>query len=158
MAAVFRKLGFQVRIVYVFDTDANAENNLRSHTFVDVMNPASGRWESQDPDYDIFWRSAVNEDRVSVFAMAEDPSLLMPCDTSRCGWELVSDENQKVETIRSLIDIVSVVNKPANQRTSHFTSRADPNRVFVFGDRRGTFCEIMTKLCRDIEGAGRLSR
>jgi hypothetical protein len=53
MAAV---LGFKTRIVYLFDTDGKDGDKLRSHTFVDVLNPATEEWESHDPDYNLYWR------------------------------------------------------------------------------------------------------
>jgi hypothetical protein len=56
MAAVLRKLGFKTRIVYLFDTDGKDGDKLRSHTFVDVLNPATEEWESHDPDYNLYWR------------------------------------------------------------------------------------------------------
>lgn len=153
MSAVLRKLGYQTRIVYVFDTDGDDGEKLRSHTFVDVLNPSTGKWESHDPDYDFFWRAVAAGDRVSVPETAEELSKIEPCDENRCGWDLVSDEGQAAATIHSLIDIVSTVDKSADRRITRFTSRANPNKVFTFYDRRGTFCEIMAKLCTNIVGA-----
>jgi hypothetical protein len=153
MAAVMRELGYQTRIVYVFDTDAKEKGKLRSHTFLDVLNPSTGQWESHDPDYDFFWRSISSGERVSVFEMPEDLSKIEPCHMTLCGWDLVSDEGREAVVIRDLIDIVSTVDKATNRRRSHFTSRADLKRVFVFTDRKGTFCEIMQKLCTKTAGA-----
>jgi hypothetical protein len=56
MAAVLRKLGFKTRIVYLFDTDGKNGDKLRSHTFVNVLNPAMEEWESHDPDYNFYWQ------------------------------------------------------------------------------------------------------
>lgn len=154
MLAVLQRLGYQARIVYVFDTDANSSGKLQSHTFVDVFNPATQNWESQDSDYNIFWRSAPVGDRVSVFEMAEELSKIEPCDETKCGWDVVSDEGQASAKIRGLIDIVSTVDKSADQRVSRFTSRANPSQAFTFLDRSGTFCEIFAKLCTNVQGAG----
>jgi hypothetical protein len=153
MSSVLRKLGYQTRIVYVFDTDGDDGAQLRSHTFVDVLNPSTGKWESQDPDYDFFWRSVAGGERVSVAETAEELSKIEPCEENRCGWDLVSDEGQAAATIHGLIDIVSTVDKSADRRITRFTSRANPKKVFTFYDRRGAFCEIMGKLCTKIVDA-----
>jgi hypothetical protein len=71
MAAVLRKLGFKTRIVYLFDTDGKDGDKLRSHTFVDVLNPAMEEWESHDPDYNFCWQSKITSKRISVAEEAE---------------------------------------------------------------------------------------
>ena len=150
MANVLRKLGFKTRTVYVFDTDPKSEGKLRSHTFLDAFNPSTGKWESQDPDYDFFWRSVNAGDRISVFDAPENLSEIEPCDQSSCGWNLVSDEGRAIQPVHKLIDVVSAVDKTTNQRVSRFTSRADLSAEFSFYDRKGTFCEIFAKLCKNI--------
>lgn len=132
MSSVLRSLGYKTRVIYVFDTDANSSGELKSHTFIDIFNPSTRNWESQDPHYNIFWKSVASGDRVSVFEAPEDLSKIEPCDGKRCGWDLVSDEGKASAKIRGLIDIVSAVDKSANQRISRFTSRADRSRVFTF--------------------------
>jgi hypothetical protein len=77
-------------------------------------------------------------------------SEIEPCDQTRCGWDLVSDEGQKIGKVRDLIDIVSIVDKPNNERVSRFTTRANPNTEFSFYDEKGNFCEIFAKLCTHI--------
>ena len=150
MANVLRKLGFKARIVYVFDTDPTSNGKLRSHTFLDVFNPSTGKWESQDPDYDFFWKSVGEGVRISVFDAPEHLSEIQPCDQSRCGWDLISDEGKAIKQVHELIDVVSIVDKTTDQRISRFTSRADLNAEFSFYDRKGTFCEVFGKLCRTV--------
>ena len=150
MGNVLRKLGFKTRTVYVFDTDPKSDGKLRSHTFLDVFNPSTGKWESQDPDYDFFWSSVSEGVRISVFEAPEHLSEIQPCDRSRCGWDLISDEGKAIKQVHELIDVVSIVDKTTDQRISRFTSRADLNAEFSFYDRKGTFCEVFGKLCRTV--------
>ena len=49
MGQMLRKLGYKTRTVAIFDSETN-----HSHTFLDVLNPDSGQWETQDPDYNIY--------------------------------------------------------------------------------------------------------
>jgi hypothetical protein len=94
-------------------------------------------------------------DHVSVADMPEDLSGIEPCGPGHCGWNFLSDEGYLVSNIRELVDIVSTTDKASGQRISRFTSRATPDRIFTFLDRRGTFCEIMAGLCAgNIERTG----
>jgi len=147
MAAVLRKLGFKTRIVYLFDTDGKDGDKLRSHTFVDVLNPATEEWESHDPDYNLYWRSKITSKRISVAEEAEAVCSIEPCGEICCGWDLVSDEGRPASTLLGLIDIVSTVDKVENERISRFTSRANPDKTFTFYARTGPFCEAMKSLC-----------
>ena len=141
MAGMLRSLGYRTRIVVVFDTDTN----LQSHTFIDVMNPTTELWESQDADYDIYWRR--NGDRISVVDYSEEIDKIEPCGRSNCGWNHTSREGFKAKKLRNYIDIVSVTDKHAEKRFSRYTSRANLSRIYIKGSNRGTFCEIEAKRC-----------
>jgi len=145
LAAVLRKLGYKTRIVAIFDTGGDA---LRSHSFVAVLNPTTGRWETQDPDFDLYWRSKASGQRVSLAEAAEDLSDLEPCHgPSACGWEVESGEGKSASKLRGLLDIVTTTDKERDIRSAHFTTRADPRKIFTVNGRRGTFCELMAKRC-----------
>ena len=49
MGLILRALGYETRVVAIFDS----RTNLKSHSFLEVINPATGRWETQDADFDI---------------------------------------------------------------------------------------------------------
>jgi hypothetical protein len=151
--SILRKLGYRARIVYVFDTDRPEGKPIQTHTFVDVLNPATGQWESQDPNYDFFWRSVADGSRVTLFNMIENPSKFEPCSTRRCGWNLTSDEGQSAANIKELLDIISIIDKANAQRVTRVTSRANLAKVFTFYDERGTFCQIWPKLCANVQSA-----
>ena len=115
MANVLRRLGYKARIAYVFDTDPKKKDgNVPSHTFLDVYNPDTGKWESHDPDYDVFWRSVHDGARISIFEAPENLAEIEPCNQTRCDWDLVSDEGREIRKIHELIDIVSIVDKSTN--------------------------------------------
>jgi hypothetical protein len=120
---------------------------MSAHTLADVFNPSTGKWESQDPTYDVHWKKVSSKERLSVFDSAEDIGLIEPCGPTRCGWDFVSDEGQSVDKVRDLADIVSVENDAENIQSTTFTSRAKLNRVVSFQGRTGGFCEIMPSRC-----------
>ena len=145
MSRVMRKLGYETRVVAIFDT----QNGLRSHSFLDVKNPKTGQWESQDADYDLYWTSRSRRERVSVADAAEDIDDLLPCSRERCGWDLVSRENIKVQKLPPYFDIVNVTRKEEDESYALYTSRADLKAMHEIKGAKGGFCDIFAKRCRD---------
>jgi len=144
MSEILQKLGYDTRVVAVFDTD----ETLTSHSFLEVMDPGTGRWETQDPQLDIFWRNKVSGERVSLADAAEGLDSVEPCGRIRCGWDLENREGSKVARMRRFLDIISLTRKERGLRYALYTSRADLNRIYVKDGRRGTFCEVQAKRCR----------
>jgi hypothetical protein len=145
---LYRRLGYSARLVFIFDTD---HDSVSAHTFADVFNPSTGKWESEDPSYDIHWREVSSKNRASLFDSAEDIGLIEPCGPTKCGWDIVSDEGNFVDDLRDLIDVVSVVNDAEHIQSTRFTSRAKLDRVLSFQGRTGRFCEIMKGRCNSDE-------
>ena len=143
MRHILSALGYRTRTVVIFDTDTN----LFSHTFIDVMNPDTKRWETQDADYDIYWRRGG--ERISVADYAEEIESIEPCGRDTCGWDQRSREGLKAERLRDYLDIVSVTDKQSGTRHALYTSRAHVARIYTKGDKRGSFCEVETKRCAD---------
>ena len=54
-------MGYDAKVVPIFDADTPA-----SHTFVGVLNQQTGKWETQDPDKNLFWRETKSDTRISV--------------------------------------------------------------------------------------------
>ncbi|MGH6865581.1 MAG: hypothetical protein ACREDO_05295 [Methyloceanibacter sp.] len=143
MGTALRKLGYTTRTVALFDADSP-----KSHSFLDVLNPVTGKWESQDPDYDFYW---VDHDgkRVSVFEVAENPDAFKPCQGDVCGWELEAVHGAKAVRIRELLEILTVTDKERGYRIARYTSRAG-------ADKAKQFCETHDKWCKDgLEAAPR---
>jgi hypothetical protein len=49
MMALLARLEYESRRVDLYDE----EDIGQQHTFLEVLNPKTGRWETQDPDYDM---------------------------------------------------------------------------------------------------------
>ena len=145
MSAILEKLGYETRIVNLFDTH---DAGLRSHTFLEVKNPETGRWETQDPDYDIHWTDNRSGARISLSEAGEDLSILEPCHRDGvCGWDLEDDESKKPSRLRDYLDIICVTHKVKGERLCLFTTRAKADRLFSLKGNRGRFCDLMPNRC-----------
>lgn len=153
MSAVLEKLGYQTRIIALFDTD---DEELRSHTFLEVRNPETGKWEAQDPDFDLYWTSKESGLRVSLAESAEELSKVEPCHSAEfCGWTANDDEGKSPAAIRDLLDIVCVTDERNEKRFCRFTTRAKPTRILRRDGDSGQFCDLMPTRCA--QGFGPLS-
>jgi hypothetical protein len=144
MGKILRMLGYETRVVAIFNT----KRNLSSHSFLEVMNPVTGRWESQDAQFDIYWRSRVSGERTSLAEAAEDLDAIEPCGRNNCGWNITNREGHELESFRRYLDIISLTRKERDLRYALYTSRADLTRIFDKEGKRGTFCEVEAKRCK----------
>lgn len=144
MTRILGALGYETRIIAIF----NSRTNLQSHSFLEVMNPETGRWETQDPDYDIYWRSKTSEERISLADTADAIGEIEPCGRERCGWDHVSREGIRAEKLIDYLDIVSIAAKQKAVRYALYTSRADLSATYSKGPKRGTFCQVEAKRCK----------
>jgi len=143
MGRILRDLGYQTRVVAIFDS----QTNLRSHSFLDVMNPATQRWETQDADYDIYWQDTRSKERVSLADAAERVQDIEPCGRQSCGWDHASREGIKASKLKTYLDIISVTDKDRGIRYALYTSRADLAWIYTKGEKRGGFCQVEAKRC-----------
>jgi hypothetical protein len=70
MAEILGHLSIRRRVVYVF-TDSLGDE-VQSHTFLEVYNEDFGRWEVQDPDYNVYWEDTRTGERVSTLQLVLD--------------------------------------------------------------------------------------
>jgi hypothetical protein len=143
MGLVLQALGYETRVVAIF----RSRSNLNSHSFLEVMNPETKQWETQDPDYDIFWRSKDTAERISVAEMAEAIDDIEPCGRGGCGWDHKSREGIRAAKLKPYLDIISITAKEKATRYALYTSRADLSRTYSKGSKQGTFCEVEAKRC-----------
>lgn len=86
MQWILVQLGITSREVQVY---SDASDSIQSHTFLDVLNPESGHWEAQDPDYDVYYKDKRTNQRVSAYELVfGDLKNYIPCTTATiCGWQ-----------------------------------------------------------------------
>jgi hypothetical protein len=145
MGRVLRRMGYDTRTVALFKT----RGRYASHSFLDVLDPKTGTWETQDPDYDLYWVKGPGGERVSLAEAAENLDDLMPCGRDRCGWDHVSRDGRAAKSLIDKLDILSVTSKERDIRYSVYTTRANLKQSFTVGGTTGTYCEVMAKRCRD---------
>lgn len=145
MTRILGALGYETRIVAIF----NSRTNLKSHSFLEVMNPENGRWETQDPDYDIYWRSKKSAERISLADAAEAIGEIEPCGRESCSWDHVSREGIRAEKLIDYLDIISITARQKAIRYALYTSRADLSTTYSKGPKQGAFCQVEAKRCKD---------
>jgi hypothetical protein len=145
MGRVLRRMGYKTRTIAIFKT----KGQYSSHTFLDVLNPETKKWETQDPDYDIYWTSLPSKTRVSLAEEAENLDAIEPCGRSACSWGHVSRDGNTPKSLIDKLDILSVTSKERDVRYSVYTTRAKLKHRFAIGGETGTYCEVMAKRCRD---------
>ncbi|HXG78840.1 MAG TPA: hypothetical protein VNJ31_05845 [Methyloceanibacter sp.] len=143
MARVLNVLGFKTRIVALFSTD----ETYGSHSFLEVMNPETGRWETYDPTFNVYWRKEGGGDRISLAELAEVIDEIEPCGPTGCGWDYVNREGARIIRLKNLLDIIAIEDKRGGVKFAVYTSRADLNRTYSKGGKQGKFCEVQAKRC-----------
>jgi hypothetical protein len=102
MHDLLEEIGYDAKVVHIFDADSPA-----SHTFVGVLNPQTGKWETQDPDKNLYWREVESGTRISVEDYAPNHlDQIEPCNTEGCGWDVAPEANK----LRGLFDRVEIDN------------------------------------------------
>jgi hypothetical protein len=144
MERILKVLGYDTRIIAIF----NSKTNLRSHSFLEVMNPETKRWETQDADYDIYWRSKSSGERISLADSAQAIDDVEPCGRSDCGWSHESREGIRAKKLIEYLDIVSITAKERAVRFAVYTSRAELDRTYSKDRKQGEFCQVEAKRCR----------
>lgn len=141
---VLRKLGYESRRIDLYDF----ENLGTQHTFFEVLNTKTGRWETQDPMYDLYWRNRATHERVALTEAAGDLDQIEPCGPNSCGWDVISREKQPATDVRGKLDFM-VVRTRDGERYTVYTPRVDPNKKFEYRNKQGVYCDVLAKNCRD---------
>lgn len=85
MQAILNKLGMQNRTVFIF-TDNYAQ--VQSHTFLEVFNRDTQKWEIQDPDFNIYYIDVRTQKRLATADLIwGDLDMLVPKSMTAQGWE-----------------------------------------------------------------------
>ncbi|MEW5545685.1 hypothetical protein [Pseudomonas soli] len=85
MQALLHNFGIRSRTIYLF---SRYSGSLMGHVFLEIMNPETGAWEIQDPDYNVAYESS-NGRRLSVAELisAPDYANVYPVNAQSRGWQ-----------------------------------------------------------------------
>ena len=148
MSSVLERLGYETRVVNAFTTHGlTRKHPQNSHTFLDAKNAQTGKWETQDPLYNLYWKSKKTGKRVAVVNYGDDVADLVPCGPKSCGWEIRGPDTL-TKNVAPLFDIFTLFNATTNRRYSVYTSRANLNAVHGNAGRWGKFCDVYFYSCR----------
>ena len=145
MSGILKLAGFRTRAIDLYDSD----DNLASHSFLEVFNPETKMWETQDPAYDIHWENKNTGKRASVVTGLSQLKDYHPCGRGGCGWNIVSVEQTGAKRLKDLIKIVSVIDKQGGQRFSIYKQGVDPEALYTLNKETGRFCDLIAKNCKD---------
>jgi len=85
LTMLLNRLNIPNRLVMIF---SDYFSMVRSHTFLEVFNQETQRWEIQDPDKNLFYRHVNTSERASTIELVwGEVKDFVPCSSeSVCGW------------------------------------------------------------------------
>jgi hypothetical protein len=83
MREILEGLGISSRLVSVFSDDFD---DFPSHTFLDVLNTETGRWEVQDPDRNVYYMDDSGQRVGTLRLVLGDLSTVTPHSADASGW------------------------------------------------------------------------
>ena len=151
---LYEKLGYSVRTVVVF----MPADKLPSHTFIEVLNPATKRWEIEDTDYNIYWRRNMNSNaqgapdtapRANIVDILKAPESSEPCNGDVCGARVKRDGRPVSETLHPYLKIASILDRAKDFRATIYADAVDPKARYHYDGRFGKFCALIGKNCEN---------
>ena len=141
-----RDENYDIRNVVLYTPD----KNLQTHRVIEIRNPETGRWETQDTDYDVYWKNASTGERTSLAQVTADIDGHIPCGRHKCSWSHRSREGSEADIMKHYAKIITIHDKEAGKRFSLYAPDVDPDRVYEqYEGKKGTFCEIYARNCED---------
>ena len=147
MQAVLEQLGFDTRTDVVYAPS----DGYPSHTFLGVLNPATGQWQVQDPEFNVFWMRAGTGERASVNDLiAGELGAVVPCIApGECGWAVETAEGKRVEKLRDYLGLAAIIDREKGLRPLLVNvGRFDIDHPHRAGGKEQPFCTYVAKACR----------
>lgn len=146
---IVRHMGYEVRGIVGY----KYEDGYRSHVFVEIKNPETGKWIIQDPDYDVSWRIVSTGERASIDDLIKnDFDTYEPCVTpDRCGWVITNDLGKSPDNIKRSLAMALITERDKNGNSSKSsivnTKRFDLSKAPDGAKNDKPFCEAVKKHC-----------
>ena len=142
---IMKLRGYKIRNIVLY----NVHHELVSHRVVDIFNSETGRWETQDPDFDVYWIHKSDGVRSSIADVMVNSAEYLPCGRTGCGWSHTSSEGIKVVDLLNYIGLITVDDRNADKRVTLYAPSTDPAQTYKNGEQQGVFCTIIPKECRN---------
>jgi len=144
---MYKHYGFDVRSIIVYDITTPS---MISHVAMDVFNPETRKWETHDGLVNIYWRHKHTQQRATFMDMIGNEEDHEPCNSQRCGWDIISPEGEKAADTKRYFYIASAVDKKRNIRQSVYDSdKMSADTQITLNGKTGTFCQLIEKNCRN---------
>lgn len=143
MKAMLKSLGYQTRTARLYNPDT-----MNSHAMIEVLDPKTGQWHAQDPDYDVYWINSKSGKRVSIGDVLQSPDTHEPCGRNLCGWDHHNLQGMNTLALKPYLQVL--VLKEADEEMTYYRPEINPDAVHKVGNRTGQFCDVITNAC----GAG----
>lgn len=102
MKAILSRLHIDSRVIEVFTSVVTS--SLQSHTFLEVWNEETGRWEIHDPDYDLTYIDRETREAVDIHRLVfGNPDGVLPISESGEGWEQLKMTQFKTQFLQSVL-------------------------------------------------------
>jgi hypothetical protein len=126
MQAILKELGIPSQMIFIF-TDNYAQ--VQSHTFLEVFNRETSKWELQDPDFNLYYVNLQTQARVATADLIwGDLDVIVPRSPTAQGWA----ENNVEILKRDYFEAMMYVNdrKDAKSLILVNLDRFQPEKVF----------------------------
>ncbi len=147
MGKIIRRIGMDVRSVSIYQHRQSV--GFRSHTFLEVFNGQTSRWEIADPEYDLYYVDRITGARASTQDLLTRPlDEFIPCSESgRCGWHITSSDGAKAGNLSDYFGLAAV--KHNGKRLLMVNNqRFDLEKPVEVDGEQIAYCDYISKNCR----------
>ncbi|MDB5492145.1 MAG: hypothetical protein JWO78_1994 [Micavibrio sp.] len=138
---LLKEAGIRSRIIIVYPEIAT----LNSHTYLEVLNPATGNWEIQDPFLGVYWVFKGTQKRASTADLLKHDvrSSFTPCRAaSDCGFTKAIEDIVPYYAMASVLDM-----EGGDSPLLINPDRHSMREAVQFNGRRKTYCLARLAIC-----------
>ncbi|MCD8520491.1 MAG: hypothetical protein LRY76_06590 [Alphaproteobacteria bacterium] len=149
MGSFTKIMGYRTRSVSVYGV---LDGLLLSHTFIEIQNPETEKWQVQDPDLDLYYTVNASGERASAEDLIRNEiEDITPCNSSgACGWDIVSPEDFPATKMHKYMGLASINDYQVKDRPLLVnTKRFDLSTPVTYRKTDAPYCRHLEKNCRD---------
>ena len=141
---LLKRMGYKSRVVYVW----THLDEFPSHTFLEVFNNETKKWEVSDADYNLYYEDISTKQRLSVNDLLRlDQSMYHPCgkDTG-CGWDIQTKGNDPANNLKKYMALASYSDDDGRITVVNVNRFSLEKPALLKGENR-RFCDVFSKFC-----------
>lgn len=146
---LLKGLDVRSRIVVIYPAEDLIEDLIEgTHTYLEVHNPQTEKWEIQDPHYNMYWVFSETGERASTEDMLTYPieETFLPCiSPDDCSY---SSPERHVRTILNRFALASIIDIDTNNHPLILNpDRFNPDHPFIVNHPRLPYCQLFADTC-----------